>query len=43
MISIEILDYVYSENVNNQFNLNNATTVDDWTVLSSSEASSAPG
>ena len=39
MISIEILDYIYSSDVNNQFSLNNATTLDDWTVISSSEAS----
>tara|TARA_R110002051_G_scaffold105182_1_gene178032 strand:+ start:2944 stop:5982 length:3039 start_codon:yes stop_codon:yes gene_type:complete len=39
MISIEILDYIYSSDVNNQFSLNNATTVDDWTIDSSSEAS----
>ena len=39
MISIEILDYIYNSDVNNQFSLNNATTLDDWTVISSSEAS----
>jgi hypothetical protein len=39
MISIQILDYVYSADVNNQVNMNNVTTLNDWTIVDRSTAS----
>lgn len=32
MISVQILDYVYSADVNNQVNFNNVTTLNGWTI-----------
>ena len=33
MISIQILDYVYSDGVNNQVNMNNVTTLNGWNIV----------
>ena len=33
MISIQILDYVYSADVNNQVNMNNVTTLNGWNIV----------
>ena len=39
MISIDLVDYIYNANSTNQFNLNNVTLADTWTVNSSVTAS----
>ena len=39
MVKIELLDYVYDSEGQNQVNFNNATSTGSWTVISSEEIS----
>ena len=38
MISVQILDYVYSADANNQVNMNNVTTLNGWNIVDSTTA-----